>query len=60
MAAKKQWYTEDDISKSTHQNFVIFGRIFTFYRILNNENFKMEVEQTNFVTHLIIKMQLCF
>ena len=25
-----------------------------FYRILNNENFKMEVEQTNFVTHLII------
>ena len=27
---------------------------FYFYRILNNENFKMEVEQTNFVTHLII------
>ena len=25
-----------------------------FHRILNNENFKMEVEQTNFVTHLII------
>ena len=23
---------------------------FCFYRILNNENFKMEVEQTNFVT----------
>ena len=33
---------------------------FYFYRILNNENFKMEVEQTNFVTHLIIKMQLCY
>ena len=31
-----------------------------FYRISNNENFKMEVEQTNFVTHLIIKMQLCY
>ena len=27
---------------------------FYFYCILNNENFKMEVEQTNFVTHLII------
>ena len=30
---------------------------FYFYRILNNENFKMEVEQTNFVTHLIIIVQ---
>ena len=28
---------------------------FSFHRILNNENFKMEVEQTNFVTHLIIQ-----
>ena len=28
---------------------------FYFYRIWNNENFKMEVEQTNFVTHLIIQ-----
>ena len=27
---KKQWYTDDDFSKSTHQNFVIFGRIVTF------------------------------
>ena len=25
-----------------------------FYRILNNENFQMEVEQMNFVTHLTI------
>ena len=31
---------------------------FYFYRILNNENFEMEVEQTNFVTHLIITVQL--
>ena len=30
------------------------------YRILNNEVFKMEVEQTNFVTHLIIKVQLYY
>ena len=27
---KKQWYTEDNFSKSTHQNFVIFARILTF------------------------------
>ena len=27
---------------------------FYFYRILNTENFKEELEQTNFVTHLII------
>ena len=31
---------------------------FYFYRILNNENFKVEVEQTNLVTHLIITVQL--
>ena len=30
---------------------------FYFYRILDNENFKMEAEQTNFVTHLVITMQ---
>ena len=29
-------------------------------RILNNENFKMEVEQTNFVTQLIITVQLYY
>ena len=33
---------------------------FYFYRILNNENFKMKVEQTNFVTHLIITVQLYY
>ena len=31
---------------------------FYFYRILNNENFKMEVEQTNLVTHFIITVQV--
>ena len=31
-----------------------------FYRILDNENFKMDVKQTNFVTHLIITIQLYF
>ena len=39
---EKKWYTED-----IWQNF-------HFYRILNNEIVKMEVELTNFVTHLII------
>ena len=48
MAAKKQWYTED-----IWQNF-------HFYRILNNESVKMEVELTNFVTHLIITVQLYY
>ena len=30
---------------------------FYFYRILNRENFKMEVEQKYFVAHLIITVQ---
>ena len=34
--------------------FCDIWQIFYFYRILINESFKMEVEQTNFVTHLII------
>ena len=33
---------------------------FYLYRILNNENFKMKVEQTNFVTHLIITVPLYY
>ena len=33
---------------------------FYFYRILNNENFKMEVEQAIFLTHLIITVQLYY
>ena len=40
-----------------------FGDIwqsFYFYRILNNENFKMEVERTNFVTHFIITVPLYY
>ena len=31
---------------------------FYFYRTFNNKNFKMKVEQTNFVTHLIITVEL--
>ena len=33
---------------------------FYFYCILNNEKFKMEFEQTIFVTHLIITVQLYY
>ena len=53
MAGKKQWYTEDGFSK-----FSDIWQNFYFYRILNNENFKMQVEQTNFVIQLIITVQL--
>ena len=38
--------------------FCNIWQTFYFYRILNNENLKMEVEQTNFVTHVIITQQL--
>ena len=54
MAEKKQWNTEDD---STLE-FCDIWQNFSFHRILSNEDFKMEVEQTNFVTHLIITVQL--
>ena len=30
---------------------------FYFYRTFNNKNFEMEVEETNFVTHLIITVK---
>ena len=40
--------------------FCDIWRNFYFYCILDNENFKMEVEQTIFVTHLIITVQLYY
>ena len=58
MAAKKQSNTEDDLSKSTKLEFCNIWQNFSFHRILSSENFKMEVEQTNFGTHLIITVQL--
>ena len=33
---------------------------FYFYHILNNENLKIEVEQTIFETHLIITVKLYY
>ena len=56
MAAKKQWYTEDDFSLK----FCGVWQNFDFYRILNNDNFKMEVGQKNFVIHLAITIQLYY
>ena len=40
--------------------FCDISQNFYFYRILNNENFKMDVEQTIFMTHLIITVQLYY
>ena len=59
MAAKKQWYTEDDISIKIYSlKFCDIWQNFHLCSILNNENFKMEIEQMNFVTHLINTVQL--
>ena len=51
--------------KTISQNLLIkiffdIWQNFCLYRILNNESFKMEVEQTNFVTHVIITVQLYY
>ena len=53
---------KDDFSKSTSLKFCDIWQSFYFYRILNSENFKMEIEQTNFVTHFMITVLLyyCF
>ena len=52
MAAKKN----NDKQKTISQKCDIWQN-FYFYRISNNENFKMEVEQTIFVSHLIVIVQ---
>ena len=60
MAGEKSSGTEKTISQMYSLKFCDIWQNFSFYRILNNENFKMEVEQTNFVTHLIITVQLYY
>ena len=61
MAAKKrQWYTKRRFLKIYSLKFCNIWQNFYFYRILNNENFKMDVEGTNFVTHVMIKVQLYY
>ena len=55
------WEKSNGTHKTISQNICIkicdIWQNFYFYCILNNENFKMEVERTNFVTHLIILLQ---
>ena len=57
---KKHWYAEHGFSKIYSLKFCEIWRNFDFYRILINENFKMEVELTNFVIRLIITIQLYY
>ena len=52
--------TQKTISQIYTLKFCDIWQSFYFYCILNNENFKMEVEQTNFVTHLVITVQLYY
>ena len=56
---KQTWRRKSNgTQKTISQNLLIkscdIWQNFYFYRTFNNENFKMEVEQTNFVTRLII------
>ena len=60
MAAKKTVEHRRRFLKIYSLKFCDIWQNFYFYRILNNENFKMGVEQTNFVTHLIITVQLYY
>ena len=60
MAAKKTMVNRRRFLKIYSTKSCDIWQNFYFYRILNDENFKMEVEQTNFVTHLIITVQLYY
>ena len=58
MAAKKAMVHRRRFLKIYSLKFCDIWQNCYFYRILNNENFKMDVEQTNFVTQLKITVQL--
>ena len=60
MVVKKEMVHRRRFLKIYSLKFCDIWQNFYFYRILDNENFKMEVEQTNFVTHLIITIQLYY
>ena len=60
MAAKKQWYTQDNFSNLLIKILWYLEEFYFYCIFLDNENFKMEVEQTIFVTHLIITVQLYY
>ena len=60
MAAKKAMVHRGRFLKIYSSKFCDIWQNFYFYHILNIENFKMEVEQMNLVTHLIIAVQLYY
>ena len=60
MPAKKAMVHRWLFLKIYSLKFCDIWKNFYFYRILDNENFKMEAEQTNFVTHLVITMQFYY
>ena len=60
MAAKKAMVHRRRFLKINSLTFWDIWQNFYFYRILDNENFKMEAEQTNFMTHLVITMQFYY
>ena len=51
---KKAMVRKRQFLKIYSSKFCDIWQNFSFYRILNKENFKMKVEQKNFVTHFII------
>ena len=60
MAAKEAVVPRRQFLKIYSSKFCDIWQNFYFYRTFTNKNFKMEVEQTNFVTHLIITEQLYY
>ena len=60
MAAKKSIGTEKTVSQNLLIKILWYLAEFLLLSYLINENFKMEVEQTNFVIHLIITIQLYY
>ena len=60
MGAKKSIGTEKTVSQNLLTKILWSLAEFWLLSYLINENFKMEVEQTNFVIHLIIAIQLYY
>ena len=60
MAAKKAMEHRRQFLKIYSLKVCYIWQNFYFYRTFNNSYFKMEVEQTNFVTHLIVTVQLYY
>ena len=60
MSAKKAMVQRTPFLKIYSLKFCDIWQNFYFYHILNNENFKTDVEQTNFEPHLIITVQLYY